>query len=39
VFWDKVVEVTTIGHGDVFDLSVEGADSYVAHDIWVCSAI
>jgi replicative DNA helicase len=38
VFWDNVVEVTSIGEREVFDLSVEGADNYVAQGICVRSA-
>lgn len=30
VFWDKVVEIKGIGERDVFGVSIEGADNYVA---------
>jgi replicative DNA helicase len=39
VFWDKVVEIKGIGERDVFGVSVEGADNYVAQGICVRSAI
>ena len=39
VFWDRVVEVINIGERDVFDVSVEGADNYVAHGICVRTAV
>jgi replicative DNA helicase len=39
VFWDKVVEIKSIGERDVFDVSVEGADNYVAQGICVRTAV
>ena len=39
VFWDKVVEIRSIGERDVFNLSIDGADNYVAQGICVRSAI
>lgn len=38
VFWDKVVEITNIGEREVFDVSVDGADNYVAQGICVRAA-
>jgi replicative DNA helicase len=39
VFWDKVVEIKNIGVRDVFDVSVEGAENYVAQGICVRTAV
>jgi replicative DNA helicase len=39
VFWDKVLEIRSIGEREVFNLSVVGADNYVAQGICVRSAI
>jgi replicative DNA helicase len=39
VFWDKVVETTSIGERDVFDVSGEGADNYVAQGICVRAVV
>jgi replicative DNA helicase len=39
VFWDKVVDVTSIGQREVFEVSVDGADNYVAQGICVRTAV
>jgi replicative DNA helicase len=39
VFWDKVVEITSIGEREVFDVSVDGTNNYVAQGICVRTAI
>lgn len=37
VFWDEIVEITSIGHQDVYDLAVDGADSIVVQGIFARS--
>jgi replicative DNA helicase len=39
VFWDKVVEITSIGEHEVFGVSVNGADNCVAQGVCVRTAI
>lgn len=33
VFWDEVVEITSIGVQDVYDVTVDGADNFIAQGI------
>ncbi len=33
VFWDEIVEITSLGEQDVYDISVDGADNVIAQAI------
>ncbi|KAA0109949.1 hypothetical protein CIW47_09690 [Mycolicibacterium sp. P1-5] len=37
VFWDEIVEITSIGHRDVYDLAVDGADNVMVQGIFAHS--
>ncbi len=37
VFWDKVVDISSIGGKDAFRLTVEGAESVVVNGISACA--
>lgn len=37
VFWDEIVEITNIGHQDVYDLVVGGADNIIVQGIFTHS--
>ncbi|MFM8597462.1 MAG: replicative DNA helicase [Mycobacterium sp.] len=39
VFWDRVVEITSIGHHDVYDGTVDGTHNFVAQGISVHNSL
>lgn len=33
VFWDEIVEITSLGEQDVYDIGIDGADNVIAQGI------
>lgn len=39
IFWDKIVEITSVGQRDVFEVTVEGSGGVVAQSVLVRAGV